>query len=67
MKKHIQSIIEQLKYIYPNEQIAVINGFIGVINGERLKHTSYLGNAYYQIENVIYEENNGKSKKLITL
>jgi len=67
MKKYITNIIEQLKLIYPGEQIAIINGFIGVKSGDRLKHTSYLGNAYFEIDGVIYTDYSGKDKRLLTI
>lgn len=62
MKEFIQRIITELKMIYPNEKISVINGFIGIENKEtgRLKHTSYLGNAFYEINGIIYTDCNSK-------
>jgi hypothetical protein len=69
MKKYIQGVIETLKLIYPNEKIDIENGFIGVKNGDRLKHTTYLGEAYWMIDNVIYTDYNkhNESKKLMTI
>ena len=70
MKKYILGKIEELKYLYPKEKINIINGFLGIENGERLKHTTYLGEAYFMIENVIYTDyntKNNKAKKLIII
>jgi len=69
MKKYIQGKIEELKYLYPNEKITVENGFLGIATSDRLKHTTYLGNAYFEIDGAIYTDYNGgnKAKKLITL
>ena len=69
MKKYIQSKISELQYLYPDKTIDIVNGFIGVQNGERLQHTSYLGNAYFMLDGVIYTDYNCKneSKKLITV
>ena len=70
MKKYILEKIEELKHLYPQGKINIVNGFLGIENGERLKHTSYLGDAYFMIENVIYTDyntKNNKAKKLITL
>lgn len=70
MKKYILEKIDELKYLYPEGNINIINGFLGIENGERLKHTTYLGEAYFMIENVIYTDyntKNNKAKKLITL
>lgn len=69
MKKYILGIIETLQFLYPNEKITIINGFIGIENKERLKYTTYLGNQYYEIDNVIYAENSksGKVKKVLVI
>lgn len=70
MKKYILEKIEELKNLYPQGKINIVNGFLGIENGERLKHTSYLGEAYFMIENIIYTDwntKNNKAKKLITL
>lgn len=70
MKKFILEKIEELKYLYPERKINIVNGFLGVENNERLKHTTYLGDAYFMIENVIYTDRNtknNKAKKIITL
>lgn len=70
MKKYILGIIETLQFLYPNEKITISNGFIGIENGERLKHTTYLGSAYWISDNVIYTDyntKNGKSKKLLVI
>jgi len=69
MKKYIQGKIEELKYLYPNEKITVQNGFLGIVNGDRLKHSTYLGNAYFEIDGAIYTDYNTKNKaqKLITM
>ena len=70
MKKYILGIIETLKYLYPNEKMNIVNGFIGIENGERLKHTTYLGNAYFMIKNTIYTDynsKNGNPKKILTI
>ena len=70
MKKYIQDIITELNYIYPEKKVTIINGFIGVLNSEgRLFHTSYLGNAYYEIDGSVYTDYNCKkgSKKLLII
>ena len=70
MKKYILQKIDELKYLYPGEKINIYAGFIGIENGERLKHTTYLGNAYFMIDNVIYTDYNTKNdaaKILITI
>lgn len=70
MKKYILEKIDELKYLYPEGKINIVNGFLGIENSERLKHTTYLGEAYFMIENVIYTDyntKNNKAKKLITL
>lgn len=70
MKKYIQNIIIELKTMYPNERITIENGFIGVDQGKAsLKHSTYIGNAYYDIDGIIYTDYNTKkgSKKLITI
>ena len=69
MKKFIQKAIDELKFIYPNMKISVQNGFIGIENGDRLNHTTYIGNTYYEIDGVIYTEYNCKagSKKLMKI
>jgi len=66
MKKYILDKIAELKNLYPNEKISVVNGFLGVVNGERLKHTSYLGNAYFEHDGKIYTDyNTGNKSKLV--
>lgn len=72
MKKYLLQKIEELKYLYPSEKINIICGFIGVelgSNGENLKHPTYIGDAYFMIDNVIYTDyntKNDKAKKLIS-
>lgn len=67
MKKYIQKAIAELKYIYPNGTIAVMNGFIGIRNGDSLLHTFYIGNAYFEIDGIIYTDYAGKHKKLLKI
>lgn len=69
MKKYILGIIAELKYLYPSKKISCINGFIGVLEGERLMHTTYLGNAYFEVDGILYTDYNGKSnhKKVIKI
>lgn len=65
MKKYILGVISELKFLYPSERINIVNGFIGVENGERLKHTTYLGDAYYQIDNSVYTDGKTGNGKLV--
>lgn len=70
MKKYILEKIDELKYLYPEGKVNIVNGFLGIENGERLKHTTYLGDAYFMIENIIYTDyntKNNKAKKLIII
>ena len=69
MKKYIKSIIEQLKYNYPGQRISTRDGFIGIDNGTNaLRHSTYIGHAYYEIDGDIYTDYNSKSgEKLLTI
>lgn len=69
MKKYIESKVSELKHLYPENKITIVNGFIGVLINERLQHTSYLGNAYFEIDGVVYTDYNCKnsSKKVLKI
>ena len=68
MKKYIQRVIAELKFIYPSGEIKVINGFLGIkTESENLIHTTYLGNAYFEIDGIIYTDYNGDHKKLLKI
>ena len=68
MKKYVQKIIDELKFIYPNEIISIQNGFIGIkTKEEHLKHTTYIGNQYFELDGFVYTDYNGPSKKLMKI
>lgn len=59
MTKYILKLIADLKYLYPSERISVNNGFIGIIQANgRLKHSTYIGNAFIEIDGIIYTDYN---------
>lgn len=72
MKKYIQGVISELKQIYPNRKIKIVNGFIGCepdAEGLSLLHSTYIGNAFYEIDGIIYTDYNcnGDHKKLMKI
>ena len=71
MKKYILDKIVYLKMVYPGEKIGISNGFLGIINPDgRVKGSTYLGLAYWEIDGVIYTDyntKNNKSRKLLSI
>jgi hypothetical protein len=68
MKKYILRIIAELQFLYPSEKITVINGFIGIkTDSGTLKHSTYIGNAFFEIDGIMYTDYNGDHRKLMEI
>lgn len=60
MKKYIDKLIAELKTKHPGKKITIINGYIGILEGETLSDFTYIGSCYYEMEGEIFVDYHSK-------